>query len=132
MAGGSSFVIFKGSQRKAAAWRFIEFLSQPAQQAKFYELTGDLPARNEAWRFPILANDPKAHAFEEQLTRVVPLPQVPEWEQIAQRVAQYAEQAGRGNMSTDAALAALDRDVNDMLAKRRAVLARQAEQRSGR
>lgn len=131
MAGGSSFVIFKASRRKAAAWRFIEYLSQPAQQARFYELTGDLPARNEAWRFPILADDPKAHAFQEQLTRVVPLPQVPEWEQIAQRVAQYAEQAGRGNMSTDAALAALDRDVNDMLAKRRAVLARQAAQRSG-
>ena len=131
MAGGSSFVVFHASKRKAAAWRFIEYLSQPAQQVRFYTLTGDLPARNEAWRFPVLADDPRAQAFREQLTRVVPLPQVPEWEEIAQRIAQYAEQAGRGNMSSDAALAALDRDVNGMLAKRRSMLDQQAERRSG-
>lgn len=127
MAGGSSFVVFHASKRKAAAWKFIEYLSQPAQQVRFYTLTGDLPARNEAWRFPVLADDPKAHAFEEQLTRVVPLPQVPEWEEIAQRVAQYAEQAGRGNMSSAAALAALDRDVDNILAKRRWMLDQKAE-----
>ena len=27
----------------------VEFLSQPEQQLRFYELTGDLPARREAW-----------------------------------------------------------------------------------
>jgi len=131
MAGGSSFVIFHASKRKAAAWKFIEYLSQPAQQAQFYALTGDLPARNEAWRFPVLGDDPKAHAFEEQLQRVVPLPQVPEWEQIAQLVARYAEQAGRGNMSSDAALAALDRDVNALLTKRRWMLDQHAPHTAG-
>lgn len=124
IAGGSSFVMFSASTRKAAAWRFIEFLSEPAQQVQFYTLTGDLPARTEAWQAPVLANDPKARAFGEQLTRAVPLPQVPEWEQIAQRVAQYAEQAARRRMTVDAALAGLDRDVNDILAKRRWVLDR--------
>ncbi len=124
IAGGSSLVLFRASPRKAAAWRFIEFLSEPAQQVRFYTITGDLPARTEAWRAPVLANDPKARAFREQLTRAVPLPQVPEWEEIAQRVAQYSEQAARGRLTVDAALAGLDRDVDGILAKRRWVLDR--------
>lgn len=125
MAGGSSLVVFHGSAHKAAAWKFVEFLSEPAQQVKFYQLTGDLPARTDAWKAPVLANDAEARAFGVQLTRAVPLPKVPEWEQIAQRVSQAAEQAARGNASIDVALTALDRDVDDMLAKRRSVLERQ-------
>lgn len=126
MAGGSSFIVFRASTRKRAAWRFIEYLSQPAQQVAFYRLTGDLPARTAAWNAPLLANDPEARAFRDQLTRVVPLPQVPEWESIAQSVAQHAEEAARGHMTVDAALASLDREVNGILAKRRWMLDRAA------
>ena len=32
---------------RTAAWKLIEFLSRPEQQVRFYELTGDLPARRE-------------------------------------------------------------------------------------
>ena len=124
MAGGSSLVLFRQSTHKDAAWRFIEFLSEPAQQLRFYELTGDLPARTEAWRAPVIANDPATHAFAWALERSIPLPQVPEWEEIAQLVSQYAEQAARGRATVNAALAGLDHDVNDVLAKRRWVLDR--------
>ncbi|MGI8508558.1 MAG: sugar ABC transporter substrate-binding protein [Gemmatimonadaceae bacterium] len=131
IAGGASLVVFSASPHKAAAWRFIEFLSEPAQQVRFYTLTGDLPARTESCRAPVLANDVVAHAFAEQLTRAVPLPKVPEWEQIAQEVAQYAEQAARGRMSVDVALTRLDGDVNEILAKRRWVLDRLQHTHSG-
>ena len=124
MAGGASLVVFRQSTQKAAAWKFIEFLSEPAQQMRFYELTGDLPARTEAWQSPSIANDPATRAFGFALERSVPLPQVPEWEEIAQRVSQYAEQAARGRMTIDASLAALDRDVDNILAKRRWMLDR--------
>lgn len=126
IAGGASLVVFRGSANKDAAWRFVEFLSEPAQQLCFYELTGDLPARLEAWQAPALANDSKTRAFGEQLRRTVPLPPVPEWELIAQRVAQYAEQAARGRLTTDAALRALDREVDRVLEKRRWMLDRAA------
>jgi multiple sugar transport system substrate-binding protein len=125
MAGGSSLVVFRQSTHKEAAWRFIEFLSEPAQQLRFYELTGDLPARREAWRAPEIANDPATHAFAVALERSVPLPQVPEWEEIAQRVSQYAEQAARGRLTVDVALARLDHDVDGILAKRRWMLDRE-------
>lgn len=124
-AGGSSLVVFRSSRHKAEAWKLIEFLTATEQQRRFFHLNGDLPARETAWRDSALAGDKHARAFLEQLRRVEPTPKVPEWEQIATRVAQAAEQVARGQRSADAALAALDRDVNGMLEKRRWMLARQ-------
>ena len=123
-AGGSSVVLFRASRNKDAAWKLVEYLSQPEQQVRFYELTGDLPARTAAWRHPVLAGDPYARAFGEQLTRTRALPAVPEIELIVQRVAQYAEQAARGQRSVDDATEALDREVDRILEKRRWMLER--------
>lgn len=124
LAGGSSLVLFRASPRRAAAWQLIEYLSRPAQQLRFYKLTGDLPARTEAWRDPVLAGDRAAHAFWEQLQRVVPTPQVPEWELIATRLFDYSEQAIRGGVPADTVLARLDAEVNRILERRRWLLAR--------
>jgi len=126
LAGGSSLVIFRGSPRKAAAWKLIEFLSEPAQQIRFYELTADLPPRKAAWKAPALADDPYISAFGRQLEHVVPTPKIPEWEQIATAIFEHAEAAIRGEMTTRQALVSLDRKTNRILAKRRWVLARRA------
>jgi multiple sugar transport system substrate-binding protein len=128
LAGGSSLSIFEGTEHKEEAWKLIEFLSEPAQQVRFYELSGNLPARLEAWDDPTLAGDRYIRAFREQLQRVRPTPKVPEWEQIVTRVYEHAEAAIRGRMTEDQALAALDRDVDRMLEKRRFLLARKAEE----
>lgn len=127
MAGGSSLVIFKASRKADAAWRFIEYLSSPEAQVRFYELSGNLPARLEAWEAPVLAGDLKARAFREQLERAVPLPRVPEWERIATRVYEYGEAAARDRVTVDQALAGLDADVDRMLEKRRWLLARKED-----
>jgi multiple sugar transport system substrate-binding protein len=128
LAGGSSLVLFRASRHPVAAWQLIEYLSRPEQQLRFYRLTGDLPARTEAWRDSVLAQDAAAHAFWEQLQRVVPTPQVPEWELIATRLFEYAEQAIRGGVPVDTALARLDAEVNRILERRRWLLARAATQ----
>jgi multiple sugar transport system substrate-binding protein len=119
LAGGSSLVLFRGSPRKEAAWRVIEFLSRPEQQSRFRRLTGDLPARRRAWADPELEGDAHIRAFRAQLERVVSTPKVPEWELIATRLQERAESAVRGAVSPDSALAALDRDVDRILEKRR-------------
>ena len=125
MAGGSSLVVFKASGHEEAAWRFIEYLSNPEAQVRFYELSGNLPARLEAWETRALAGDEKARAFREQLERAVPLPRVPEWERIATKVYEYGEAAARGRLTVGQALAGLDRDVDRILEKRRWILARE-------
>jgi multiple sugar transport system substrate-binding protein len=122
-AGGSSLALFASSPRRESAWKLVEFLSEPAIQSRFYALSGDLPARRAAWEDPSLAADLKARAFRDQLEHVTPMPRVPEWEQIAQKLWDALEPAVRGRASVAKVLAALDGDVNQILEKRRWMLA---------
>lgn len=126
LAGGASLVIFRRSRHQDAAWRLVEYLSEPEQQLRFYELTGDLPARRAAWRDSVLAGNRYARAFRTQLENVRPTPKVPEWEQIATVIAEQLEQAVRGGKPVPVVLAALDRSVNAILEKRRWLLDRGA------
>jgi multiple sugar transport system substrate-binding protein len=124
LAGGSSLVLFRASEHRDAAWRLVEFLSRPEQQVRFHDLSGDLPARREAWEDSSVGGDPKVRAFREQLERVVPTPKIPEWEQIAARVQERTDFAVRGAAPPESALAQLDRDVDRILEKRRWLLRR--------
>jgi multiple sugar transport system substrate-binding protein len=124
IAGGSSLVVFRASRHKAAAWRLVEFLSQPSVQRRFHALTGDLPPRRATWQDPALANDVHARAFREQLERVKPAPKVPEWERIATEIRLVAERAAHGEVSVDEAARVLDARAARILEKRRWLLAR--------
>jgi multiple sugar transport system substrate-binding protein len=126
LALGSSLTLFRASPHKEAAWRLVEYLSEPDRQIQFYHLTGDLPARTEAWTASGLADDSLAHAFWVQLHRVEPLPKVPETELIATRVYESAERAIREARPVAVTLAELDRDIARILEKRRWMLARRA------
>jgi multiple sugar transport system substrate-binding protein len=122
MAGGASLVLFRGTKHRAAAETLIRFLSEPAQQVRFFDLTGDLPARRGAWNAPSIVADPHFPAFRQQLERVQPLPQVPEYEQIATAIADRGEAAARGATNIPAALAQLDQKADALLEKRRWML----------
>lgn len=122
---GSSLVIPRSSRHKDAAWTLIEYLSRPDVQVHFYELLGDLPARRSPWENPALKNDPKLHAFREQLEHMRPAPQVPEWEQIVNMMQDVAARAIAGQLTIDQATAQMDAQADTILAKRRWVLARE-------
>jgi len=123
-AGGSSLAIFHSSTNKQLAWELAEFFSRVDVQRRFYQLTGDLPARRSAWDDPILASDGYARAFREQLERAKPTPKVPEWERIAQEMQLMADRVIRGGQPQDAALHEFDATVDRILGKRRELLAR--------
>ena len=123
IAGGTSLVIFRSSERKAAAWKLIEFLSRPEIQQRFHALIGDLPPRRSTWQHPALANDEYARAFRDQLERVKPTPKVLEWERIAQEMRVVTEQVVRGGQSQERAVQDLDARVDAILEKRRWMLA---------
>jgi multiple sugar transport system substrate-binding protein len=124
IAGGSSLVVFRASRHQAAAWRLIEFLSQPVVQSRFHALTGDLPPRRTTWQDPRLAADARARAFREQLERVKSAPKVPEWERIVTAMQQVAERAAHGDLSVEQAARELDARADRILEKRRWLLAR--------
>ena len=127
IAGGTSFVVFRQSQHKEAAWTLIEYLSAPAQQLRLHALTGDLPPRRSPWATPALANDPYARAFRDQLERAVPAPKVPEWERIAQEMRLVGEQLANRKLSVDQAAVEMDRRADAILAKRRWMLDRKTQ-----
>jgi multiple sugar transport system substrate-binding protein len=126
MAGGSSLVLFRSGAANEHAWQLVEYLLEPEQQARFYTLSGNLPARRAAWAMTDLERDPRSAAFRDQLLATRALPKVPEWEQIASRVPQRTEEAIRGRRSLDETLEAIDADVDRILAKRRQLLDRAA------
>jgi multiple sugar transport system substrate-binding protein len=131
LAGGASLAVVRTSPRAEAAWRWIEFLAEPAQQLAFWRLTGDLPARPSAWRAGGLGDAPRTAAFWQQLAHVRATPKIPEWERIAHKITAHAESVLRAGTAVDAALAALDRDVDAILEKRRWML-EQAAARAAR
>ena len=131
MAGGSSLVMFRRTEHPEAAWKLMAFLARPEQQLRFYELTGDLPAVRSAWDDPILADNSRTAAFRRQLERVVPLPKVPEWENIATTVFQRGAEAVRGRATIEETLNTLDRDVDRLLEKRRWMLDQAAASDTG-
>ena len=118
-AGGSSLVMFRRSPRQDAAWKLIEFLSEPATMQRFHALTGDLPPRRSAWRAPALANDAPSQAFAQQLERVRAAPKIPEWERIFQEMQLTAERVVQRTQGAAAATAQLDAWVDALLEKRR-------------
>jgi len=122
LAGGSSLVVSSRSKKQEAAKKLIAFLSRPDIQARFYELSGDLPARRSAWRAPALVADRELGAFAKQLDRTVALPRLPEAENIVNLVAEHGQMAVRGQMTARQAALALDAKVDRMLEKRRWVV----------
>ena len=125
-AGGSSLVLFRRSPRKEAAWRLIEYLSEPATMQHFHALTGNLPPRRSAWRAPALAADLPSRAFAEQLERVRAAPKIPEWERIFQEMQLTAERVVQRTQSAEAACRQLDAWVDALLEKRRWLRSRHA------
>ncbi|MBU4039627.1 MAG: extracellular solute-binding protein, partial [Alphaproteobacteria bacterium] len=117
--GGSSLVVYRHSPHQAAAWKLVRYLSDPAVQARFNVITGDLPARQSAWAAPAVAEDPYIAAFKGQLSRAKAVPKVPEWERIVTEMQIVAERMVRGEFTPRAAAAEIDRRADRLLEKRR-------------
>jgi sn-glycerol 3-phosphate transport system substrate-binding protein len=72
---GSSLFLVGGSSppREEAAWRFVDYLSQPAQQALWAAATGYLPVRTSATLDPVLrqawAKNPELRVAYDQVAQ---------------------------------------------------------------
>lgn len=81
--GGSNLVVFKNSQNRDSAWKFVQWLTEPATQVKWYKQSTDLPSVVSAWEDPALASDTKLATFGEQLKTAQAPPVFATWEQVA-------------------------------------------------
>jgi multiple sugar transport system substrate-binding protein len=65
--GGGDLVVFSGSPNRDAAWKFLQYLTQPDVQSEFYTMVGSLPSVQAAWDSGELAEDPQLATFGAQL-----------------------------------------------------------------
>ncbi|WP_149202997.1 sugar ABC transporter substrate-binding protein [Actinotalea subterranea] len=81
--GGANLAVFKDSENRDAAWKFVEWLSRPEVQVEWYGAVTDLPSVASAWEDPAIADDPYLTVFGEQLETAVAPPSIPTWEEVA-------------------------------------------------
>ena len=103
--GGSDLVVFEGSDNKATAWAFVQYLLDPAVQRKWYGEVSALPSVESAWDQGELSSDEKLALFGEQLRDAKSPPPIPKWEQIASEAinAELEKATTGGSSAQDAA-----------------------------
>lgn len=110
--GGSNLAVFKDSANPDAAWKLVQWLSEPDVQAAWYETTTDLPSQQAAWDDSRLTADPKLAAFGEQLTDAKAPPVVATWAQVNSAGETVVEQIARGAVSIEDGLAELQKQAD--------------------
>ena len=118
----SAIAVSRRARDPAAAWALARHLTSAASELRFQRLIGPFPARASAWRAPQLA-DPRLAAFADQIRHPGSPVGIVEYERIRIDVQLVAERIVRGQLGIDDGLAEMDRQVDRILAKRRALVA---------
>jgi multiple sugar transport system substrate-binding protein len=67
--GGGNLAVFKDAKNRDGAWKFVQWLSRPEVQQRWYDTTKDLPATRAAWEGGSLASDPNLEVFSASSSR---------------------------------------------------------------
>ncbi|SCD73168.1 carbohydrate ABC transporter substrate-binding protein, CUT1 family [Streptomyces sp. BpilaLS-43] len=115
MAGGSSLVVSKDSEHKAAATEFIGFLTGTEAQADWYRRTKDLPANTAAWESGKLADDAALQVFKRQMDTATSSPSMAKWTEITDKVDQAVAKVTQGKASAQDALKTAQSEIEGLV-----------------
>jgi multiple sugar transport system substrate-binding protein len=113
--GGSALAVFEDSENKDAAWAFVEYLTRPEVQAKWYAETGDLPAVRAAWESGELSTDEKLVVFGQQLEDAKAPPAIPEWAEVEEAINDHLEEVTIGDTPPEEAAAAMQQTAESIV-----------------
>jgi multiple sugar transport system substrate-binding protein len=94
--GGGDLAVFKDAKNRDAAWKFVQYLTSPEVQVKWYGLVGDLPSVKSAWQDQKLAGDKLLRTFGDQLNEAKSPPAIATWEQVATVIDTQLEKVVKG------------------------------------
>jgi multiple sugar transport system substrate-binding protein len=94
--GGGDLAVFKDAKNRDAAWKFVQYLTKPEVQVKWYEQVGDLPSAKNAWQDQKLSGDPLLKTFGDQLNEAKSPPAIATWEQVATVIDTEIEKVVKG------------------------------------
>ena len=110
--GGGNISVFSDSDNKTAGWAFVDYLSQPEVQVKWFQTINDLPSVQAAWDDPALADDPLLSAFGDQLADAKAPPAIATWEQVAaEAIDTQVEQVTVGDVTPEEGCAAMQTEA---------------------
>jgi multiple sugar transport system substrate-binding protein len=101
--GGGDLAVFKDSKNRDTAWKFVQFLSLPETQVKWYQTVSDLPAVKASWEDSALKADPLLSVFGQQLNDAKSPPTVSTWEQVASVIDGEVEKSVKSGESGEGA-----------------------------
>ncbi len=113
--GGCHLVVFKDSKKKDIAWKFIEFMSRPENQLKWFEIAGGLPSNCNAWDSGYFSNKPFIKVFGDQMRHTQSPPNIPEWEEIAAAINRRVEEFILEKNSVEKTQEYLKKDIHNIL-----------------
>jgi multiple sugar transport system substrate-binding protein len=105
--GGSNLSVFKDAKNRDGAWKFVQWLSKPDVQVKWYGQVSDLPAVQKSWEDPTLSGDEFLKTFGEQLKSAKAPPAITTWEQVAATMDAEIERVAKGGADAAAATKAM-------------------------
>jgi multiple sugar transport system substrate-binding protein len=100
--GGSNLVVYKDSKNKDAAWKFVQYLTDPKTQVAWYQDVTDLPAVKSAWDDPALKGDPHVALFGEQLKDTQAQPAISTWAEVSSALNDALEKVTTGKLDPKA------------------------------
>jgi len=110
--GGGNISVFSDSENKTAAWAFVDYLSRPEVQVKWFQTINDLPSVQAAWDDPALADDELLSAFGDQLADAKAPPAIATWEQVAaEAIDTQVEQVTVGDTTPEEGCAAMQTEA---------------------
>ena len=110
--GGGDLVVFRETENRDAAWRFVEFLTRPEVQQDFYDSASALPTNRTAWETGELADDAQLATFGEQLDEAQSPPVMPTWEQVADAIDSELEKVTVGDLAAQDAATAMQEQAD--------------------
>ncbi len=112
--GGADFVVMNKAANPDAGWKFIQWMTKPETQVKWYKTATVLPSSQSAWKDETLAGDDKLAAFGEQLKSTQAPPAVPTWAQVSAAGDRIMEQIYKGQLSVDEGLKNLQAEAESI------------------
>jgi multiple sugar transport system substrate-binding protein len=112
--GGGNLAVFKDSKNREVAWKFAEFLTDPATQVKWYAIATDLPSVQAAWSDRTISADQRVARFGEQLKDARSAPAIPSWEGVASAIDDQVAQATRGQATAQQAADAMQQKAEEI------------------
>ncbi|MDA3851838.1 MAG: extracellular solute-binding protein [Spirochaetaceae bacterium] len=119
--GGENMVVFNSTQKGAAAWALIKYLTYSSDTSLLMaKSSGNFPALLEAGQTPQFQQDENMRVFMEQMETAQPRPRIASWLKINDEVvAKALAQALLGEMSAEEALTLADQKANMILQRDR-------------